>query len=527
MNSREIRPAEYQLVALTKLLLNALDAALICDGVGVGKTISAGFCLTYLCARQQQSGWVVCPPMLQDKWSVELRHKFGFTVVPIRSHEELEHARDSAIGEPDRPRVFVISSSLIPDARLSPTGPIVIDEIHNFRNPATRGWSALSAFLQRSSFRIGLSATPINNAVQDLAAAIALLLRADFIVADAILHDIWRPHRRHLLSALMTRFSKEELGIHFTRRLVYDIPIAFPAEYMNSVVSAVKTRTARPADDTMYFDEITLYRLAAGSPRAFVKRFSLPILPPTEKQFALGNVLARHEKEQAIVCCVFEESVRDVLDWITHRPTFAITGAIPQFEREAQLRRFKTSRNGVLVMTAVGTEGLDLQFCATLVNYDLVWNPMILEQRAGRIDRIGQEKREVNIYNFVVEGSIDQRILRVLARKLQLLNNSLLEPKTLLDSRDFAPQMFEITSFEDERYAGERLARASDLSSELFIDDATVLDAIDTRFCDPEVLRASAGQTDSWIDKSRADEWSAGIREYGHVLREMCLDLSR
>jgi superfamily II DNA or RNA helicase len=529
MNSREIRPSEYQLVALTKLLLNGLDAVLICDGVGVGKTISAGFCLTYLCARNEQSAWVVCPPMLQDKWSGELRHKFGFSVVPVRSREELDYAVETAPLLTDRPRVFILSSSLLPDAQaIAPTGPVVIDEIHNFRNPETRGWSALSAFLRQSSFRVGLSATPINNVVQDLAAAMALLLRVDFIVANAILDDVWRPQRRHLLASLLTRFSKEKLGVHFTRRLVHDIPIVFPTEYMNSVVTAVKGRTDRPANDTIYLDEITLYRLAASSPRAFTERFSLTAQPPVQKQIALNNILARHANEPVIVCCVFEESVRDVAEWTSNRVTFTITGTVPQFERENRLRAFEASHDGVLIMTAVGTEGLDLQFCAALVNYDLVWNPMVLEQRAGRVDRIGQTKHDVNIYNMMVEGSIDERILRVLLRKLRLLNNSLLEPKTLLEERDSTPHMYDGRSLEKERDAGERLVRATELSSELSIDDDAVLSAIDSRFCDPLMLRRlTPEQTAPWLNETtQAALWTDTVREQGDALRTMCTELS-
>ena len=64
----------------------------------------------------------------------------------------------------------------------------------------------------------------------------------------------------------------------------------------------------------------------------------------------------------------------------------------------------------VLLSSEVGSEGLDMQFCNCLVNYDLPWNPMVVEQRIGRIDRFGQESPKVNIYNIVVMDTIVENI---------------------------------------------------------------------------------------------------------------------
>ena len=64
----------------------------------------------------------------------------------------------------------------------------------------------------------------------------------------------------------------------------------------------------------------------------------------------------------------------------------------------------------VLLSTEVGSEGLDMQFCDTIVNYDLPWNPMVVEQRIGRIDRIGQQSKIIHIYSLLVKGSIQEKI---------------------------------------------------------------------------------------------------------------------
>lgn len=88
---------------------------------------------------------------------------------------------------------------------------------------------------------------------------------------------------------------------------------------------------------------------------------------------------------------------------------FAIHGDIK--EREKIIQEFKSCQEFcVLLSTEVGSEGLDMQFCSHLVNYDLPWNPMVVEQRIGRIDRFGQKAAQVHIYNLVVRDSIQELI---------------------------------------------------------------------------------------------------------------------
>ena len=77
--------------------------------------------------------------------------------------------------------------------------------------------------------------------------------------------------------------------------------------------------------------------------------------------------------------------------------------------------RFELSRENeyaidILLFTEVGSEGLDYQFCDMMINYDLPWNPMKIEQRIGRIDRRGQLSDVVNIYNIITEGTVDADI---------------------------------------------------------------------------------------------------------------------
>lgn len=106
-------------------------------------------------------------------------------------------------------------------------------------------------------------------------------------------------------------------------------------------------------------------------------------------------------------------------------------GILNQDERDAEIARFRDSENvRVLLSSEVGSEGIDLQFCHILVNYDLPWNPMRVEQRIGRIDRVGQEADRLVIVHFKIAGTIEDRLYTRLHDKLLRFQNSIgdLEP---------------------------------------------------------------------------------------------------
>ena len=103
-----------------------------------------------------------------------------------------------------------------------------------------------------------------------------------------------------------------------------------------------------------------------------------------------------------------------------------IHGGVPNEQRWVELDRFRDP-NGprVLLSSEVGSEGIDLQFCRVVVNYDLPWNPMRVEQRIGRIDRIGQQAEKLVIVNFKVSGTVEERLYERLHEKLARFRNSL------------------------------------------------------------------------------------------------------
>ena len=104
-----------------------------------------------------------------------------------------------------------------------------------------------------------------------------------------------------------------------------------------------------------------------------------------------------------------------------------INGGLSKEERITQIENFRNEAQ-IMVSTDAGGEGINLQFCYCMVNFDLPWNPSKLEQRIGRIDRIGQ-KKDVLIFNFYLKGTIEDRVRSILENKLFLIKKQFGEDK--------------------------------------------------------------------------------------------------
>lgn len=139
-------------------------------------------------------------------------------------------------------------------------------------------------------------------------------------------------------------------------------------------------------------------------------------------------------------------------------------GAIDRFQVSAETR--------ILLTSEIASEGVDLQFCSLLINYDLPWNPMKIEQRIGRIDRIGQRAAKVLIWNMGYAGTIDERIYRRLLEKLDIFERALGGMEVILGeliseltsdllSRDLTPEQEE-ARIEQTYLAAENVRQQQD-----------------------------------------------------------------
>jgi SNF2 family DNA or RNA helicase len=149
------------------------------------------------------------------------------------------------------------------------------------------------------------------------------------------------------------------------------------------------------------------------------------------------------------------DHLSDVLAW--HKVTHSLFhGQMPNAEKDREIDKFKTE-NKVLLTTELGGEGRNLQFCSRMINYDLPWNPMRIEQRIGRIHRIGQT-REVMIYNLCAAGTVEESILDILDRKINMFEMVIGEIDMIMGrmrgEQDFADLVYDLwinAASEDER----------------------------------------------------------------------------
>lgn len=141
-----------------------------------------------------------------------------------------------------------------------------------------------------------------------------------------------------------------------------------------------------------------------------------------------------------------------------------IHGDVKIPDRTRVIERFRTEPGvRVLLSSEVGAEGLDFQFCDVLVNYDLPWNPMQVEQRIGRLDRFGQEHERIRIYNLYIEDTIETRIFQRLYDRINIFRESIGDLEAILGEvigeLSRAALQASLTSEEQERLADEVAGR--------------------------------------------------------------------
>jgi SNF2 family DNA or RNA helicase len=148
----------------------------------------------------------------------------------------------------------------------------------------------------------------------------------------------------------------------------------------------------------------------------------------------LRQILTEERGAQVLVFSFFRRTL-GYLEGRLHRAgisTRRMDGSTPRIERERLIEEFRDGRFSVLLSSEIGAEGLDFEFCRFLVNYDLPWNPMRLEQRIGRLDRFGQIHDKIVIVNFQIPGTIETDIFARLYERIGIFEASIGELEPIL-----------------------------------------------------------------------------------------------
>jgi ATP-dependent helicase HepA len=468
----------HQVGVVQRVLSARRPRFVLADEVGLGKTIEAGMIfsalrLSGLAARVL----VVAPSHLTVQWLAELFHKFQqlFTLVDgdrlARSRQE-----EPDISPWQRFSRVVTSLELLArspeeaqEAAAAGWDLVIVDEAHHLRGE--KAFAAIESLAARTWGLLLLTATPMQldpdeyralltlldpvgapdpaafrariERQETLSRSVRALLEGDDAEAHAAVDTLRSrfPDDRELgkltdreallahlaetysLSEALIRNRRARVGGFSARRLHRHVVEPPEAELVarDAVLGAVRSGSIRGAALA------GLLRRLDSSPAAFAQAASgvlptAPALPPRDAKYqALGALLEDvWEAEPDAKILLFTEatatleSLRSLLsaDGIE---ALGYHGDLPLLERDRQVARFRDPEGPkVLISTEVGGEGRNFQFAHHLVNYDLPWSPATMEQRIGRLDRIGQTQ-PVDIHVFDVRGTLASDVLALLA----------------------------------------------------------------------------------------------------------------
>ncbi len=504
---------DYQQRTALRVLGPLRGRALLSDEVGLGKTIEAGLVLKELLTRGIVKRFLVLTvPSLVDQWEEELNDKFGLTTATT----------NQAAARGDGQRFWLQNSGIIASlhtlkqpaqlevARQQHWDMLIVDEAHYLRNRESQAWKAVNALPRQ--FLLLLTATPVQNSLEELYNLVTLLqpgqlpspkeFRARFIDPKRPRQPRQPEELRRLLGQVMIRNTRANAGLHLPPRRAETVlfePEKAERGFWEQWETEFRARlTQLSASQSSLWGRLLL-QAAGSSPMAWreaLKKFpdsaaarawgaQAPLETSWRRKCELLAPLARVEGG-LVIFTQFIETQAALAEELRRAgiEAFLINGATPPPERQPITESFHR-RGGALLLTRSGTEGRNLQFSHSLANFDLPWNPMEIEQRIGRLHRLGQHQ-PVRIYNFVQAGTLQEHLLHLLQEKLNLFELVVGETGLVLGERvgsdEFAEEVLRRWRESEGRVAqaleglGNELAAARDTYSEIKKLDETLFE---------------------------------------------------
>ncbi|MEX2553676.1 MAG: DEAD/DEAH box helicase [Actinomycetota bacterium] len=432
------QPFDYQLAAARAVLSRMRGRAILADEVGLGKTVEAGLVISELILRRQADKVLVLAPVgLLEQWREELDRKFALpSEVAERSWKPGETAGRpivlASIATARRPPLADLLKGVAWDL-------VVVDEAHRVKNPRSASGRLVRSLSTRHLLL--LTATPVENRLTDLFELVSLVspgllgTAAEFRSSHGDSDHVRNLGKlRDAMRQVMIRHRRSEVALMLPRRLAHTrriTPGPDEAELYRLVAERVRAE-ARTAAPSRALSLLAVQRLAGSHPAVLgpllvkvgwddLARIASS-LGPTSKSMAFIELLAGHvsRDEKVLAFTAFLPTLNELahLAEAAGIPVVIYHGGLTRKEKDRVMEEFR-DQAPVLLATESAGEGRNLQFCSNMVNFDLPWNPMQIEQRLGRIHRIGQT-HEVLLTNLVSRGTLEDRILEVLESKINL-----------------------------------------------------------------------------------------------------------
>ena len=485
----------HQIETVRKVLRHFRGRVLLADEVGLGKTIEACLLLLeYLLRGLVKRVLILVPTSLVSQWHEELQSKFAleFSIPPRTvAADKSEYWANTDLVLTSLP--FAKSKRRADAVTAADWDLVIVDEAHHCKNRATLNWKLVNKLKRRHLFL--LTATPVQNNLLELYNLLTLLepghlktetdFKKQYIRRGSPRDPLNRERLRSLLGEVMIRNTRSLVQMYLPPRYAQTLmaqPLGDEQELyrqLNDYLRQRKIPLVAPGDspgnvaeeddveedsieenvkgDDQSFPPLTRKQLSAlllasGShPRALAQSLenvagederTRPIIElarrikRSAKEEKLLELLGQNRHEKMLIFACFRRTLQQLQHLLDETGVAYTTfsGAQSQQQKDAAVEAFR-HEVPVMLCSESGGEGQNLQFANTLVNFDLPWNPMKIEQRIGRIHRIGQT-RDVFIFNLCAVGSLEARLLDLLTEKIRMFELVVGEVGSILGNLD-------------------------------------------------------------------------------------------
>ncbi|WP_433743107.1 DEAD/DEAH box helicase [Falsibacillus pallidus] len=485
-----LTPLPHQLEVARQVVENMNGKAILADEVGLGKTIEAGLILKeYMIRGLVKKVLILVPASLVSQWAFELNTKFHIPAVAQKKDYVWDQCDcvvssiDTAKRPPHREKIYEQDYDLV-----------IIDEAHKLKNHKTKNYEFVQNL--KKKFCLLLTATPIQNKIEEVFHLVSLLkpghlgnesiFSEKYKKGDQSIHD--DEHLRELVNKVMIRNRRSDTGIEWTKRHVQTIPIEFSKEERELYDSFQILKSHHDFIATSPFSIMTLQREACSSREAvfftlknMIEKSENPSQAYQDKiahLFHKVDAVSKNSKAEKVLelvqqindkVIIFTEyrATQLYLQWYLKQHGISSVPFRGGFKRGKKdwMRELFQNHAQVLIATEAGGEGINLQFCHHMINFDLPWNPMRLEQRIGRVHRLGQEE-DVHIYNFATRDTVEEHILKILYEKINLFERVIGELDDILTKLEFGKIEDHLADiFGNSRSEGEMNIKMENLSA--------------------------------------------------------------
>ena len=449
----------YQREGALKLIRDLNATALLADEVGLGKTITTGMVIKEGIVRGFIKNCVIlCPPSLVDQWVSEMNEKFNIDFKVIEKEGDWDNPY--VVASIDRVKIFNRKVAKFRHAKAHEISwdLVIVDEAHKLKERNTVRWKFVDR-LRKKRFLL-LTATPFQNDLLELYNLLHILKRGHLgTLKEFRKKFLFRGNKRHPLNPnelkkkleeVMVRRKRTETGIDYKARIpkivtvemtdaeakIYEntvrllrsnyfrkdgseingalIVFAILPKVTSSSKSAIESLT-KIVESDLYHDGTRDFAQCILDDYA-----KLEVDSKIEKLVSLvKEIRSRSADEKILVYTRHPTTLRYIVEKLEPQNLKIIefTGGLDREEKSRRVDAFKRGEGDIMISTDCGAEGLNFQFCRNLINYDLPWNPMSVEQRIGRLDRIGQE-RDMYIYSFATKGTMEEHVVDLIINKM-------------------------------------------------------------------------------------------------------------